>query len=89
MTTPWKMNRYILDYILKDYAGKVPEGEVRLDCSLGVNQLPLANPVFQTLSEFCQETEASKGNFRIIKEYPHDESLKDTLAHWYHKQGVG
>ena len=83
------MNTYITEYISKDYAGETPPGEIRLDCSLGVNSDPLGNCVFQRLHEFSQRTDSFQGNYDEIKYYPHGSSLRDALADWYKLNGVG
>ena len=46
---PITLNPYIVDYVSKDYAGSVPEGEVKVDCSLGVNADLLGTCIFQRL----------------------------------------
>lgn len=86
---PITLNPYIVDYVSKDYAGSVPEGEVKVDCSLGVNADPLGNCIFQRLHEFRQRTDEHHGDYAVIKYYPHDGSLKDALADWYRRNGVG
>ncbi len=92
------INPYLFDYIPKDYASTLPEGEVLLDCSLGVNASLLGNCVFDRLHEFAQKTVLytgnvakviDEGNYAEIKYYPHDDSLKEELAQWYHGHGVG
>ena len=87
---PVKMNKFVTDYTLLDYIGHLPdEGCIKLDCSLGVNQSPLANKVFAKLHEFRQESGGDPGNYRPIKDYPGDYSVKDTLVEWYKSKGVG
>lgn len=92
------INPYLVDYVPKDYAGNMPEGEVKVDCSLGVNASLLGNCIFERLHQFQQkkvlyvgncEQVLCEGNFNEIKYYPHDETLKDALADWYRKHGVG
>lgn len=83
------INPYIRDYVSKDYAGSLPEGEVRLDCSLGVNADLLGNCIFQRLHAFRQRTEAHGGDFAEIKYYPHGSTLKEALVGWYRGNGVG
>lgn len=83
------INPYIRDYVSKDYAGSLPEGEVRLDCSLGVNADLLGNCIFQRLHAFRQRTEAHGGDFAEIKYYPHGSTLKEALVSWYRGNGVG
>ena len=88
----------IRSYIPKDYAGSTPEGEVKVDCSLGVNGDLLGNCIFQRLHQFEQKitlqegnyvTVINEGNYAEIKYYPHDETLKEELALWYHRNGIG
>lgn len=83
------INPYIRDYTSKDYAGSLPTGEVRLDCSLGVNADLLGNCIFQRLHAFRQRTEAHGGDFAEIKYYPHGSTLKEALVNWYIGNGVG
>ena len=92
------INPYLVDYVPKDYAGNMPEGEVNVDCSLGVNASLLGNCIFERLHQFQQkkvlyvgncEQVLCEGSFNEIKYYPHDETLKDALADWYRKHGVG
>lgn len=82
-------NPYILRYVSKDYADNTPEGDIRIDCSLGVNADLLGNCIFHRLHAFEQKTDVHHGNYADIKFYPHSESLKDALADWYCKNGVG
>ncbi len=82
-------NPYIIGYQPKDYAGNTPPGEVVLDCSLGVSPKPLRDCVFRRLHAFCQPQLSSRGNYEDIKYYPHSDTLKKSLAAWYHKNGVG
>jgi len=90
MAVPLKMNKYIMDYTLLDYAGHIPDAStIELDCSLGVNHMPMANRVFSKLHGFRQETGDDPGNYKEIKDYPHDGSLTDTIAQWHLKKGVG
>ena len=98
MTGYLSINDYIVGYTPKDYAGHMPEGEVRLDCSLGVNADLLGNCIFDRLHRFEQKTVLytgnvakvlSDGDYNGIKYYPHDETLKQALASWYHDHGVG
>lgn len=98
MTDHLSINPYLFDYVSKDYADITPEGEVRLDCSLGVNGNPLGNCIFERLHEFEQKTVLYTGNvakvlnegdYVEIKYYPHDDTLKAALADWYHNHGVG
>lgn len=98
MENSFSINPYLLNYVSKDYAGNMPEGEVRLDCSLGVNASLLGNCVFERLHGFQQKTVLYTGNvskvlcagdYKDIKYYPHDETLKAALATWYHDHGVG
>ncbi len=98
MEQSFSVNPYLLDYVPKDYAGNIPSGEVKLDCSLGVNANLLGNCVFRRLHDFQQKTVLYTGNvpkvinegdFNDIKYYPHDETLKMALAQWYHEHGVG
>ena len=83
------VNPYIRDYVSMDYAGTLPEGEVRLDCSLGVNADLLGNCIFQRLHAFRQRTEVHGGDFAEIKYYPHGGTLKEALVNWYRDNGVG
>ncbi|MEL7602035.1 MAG: aminotransferase class I/II-fold pyridoxal phosphate-dependent enzyme [Bacillota bacterium] len=64
-----KINRFIKEYVSKDYGGSTPSGCV-LDCSLGVNPAPLPGFVLERLSTISGE---------IIKNYPHDEALLHKL----------
>ena len=98
MEQSFSINPYLLDYVPKDYAGNMPSGEVKLDCSLGVNANLLGNCVFKRLHDFQQKTVLYTGNvpevidegdFNDIKYYPHDDTLKTALAKWYHEHGVG
>lgn len=82
-------NAYILNYTSKDYAENVPEGEIKVDCSLGVNADLLGNCIFDRLHEFSQRTEFRRGDYEDIKFYPHNEGLKNALAGWYQRNGVG
>lgn len=83
------VNEHIRSYTPKDYAGTVVEGQMQVDCSLGVNADLLGDSVFQRLHGFRQKTLLQEGNFAEIKYYPHDESLKEELARWYHRNGIG
>ena len=47
-------NPYILRYVSKDYADNTPEGNIMIDCSLGVNADLLGNCIFQRLHAFEQ-----------------------------------
>lgn len=98
MEQSFSINPYLLDYVPKDYAGNMPSGEVKLDCSLGVNANLLGNCVFKRLHDFQQKIVLYTGNvpevidegdFNDIKYYPHDDTLKTALAKWYHEHGVG
>lgn len=98
MEQSFSVNPYLLDYVPKDYAGNMPSGEIKLDCSLGVNANLLGNCVFKRLHDFQQKTVLYTGNvpqvinegdFNDIKYYPHDDTLKMALAKWYHEHGVG
>lgn len=98
MEQSFSINPYLLDYVPKDYAGNMLSGEVKLDCSLGVNANLLGNCVFKRLHDFQQKTVLYTGNvpevidegdFNDIKYYPHDDTLKTALAKWYHEHGVG
>ena len=98
MEQSFSVNPYLLDYVSKDYAGNMPSGEIKLDCSLGVNANLLGNCIFERLHDFQQKTVLYTGNvpevinegdFNDIKYYPHDETLKMALAKWYHEHGVG
>ena len=82
-------NPYICGYIPKDYAGNTPEGNVKIDCSLGVNADLLGNCIIQRLHAFQQKTDIYNGDYAEIKYYPHGESLKHALADWYHRNHVG
>ena len=85
----------IRNYTMKDYAGTVVEGQMLVDCSLGVSGELLGDSVFQRLHQFQQKvvlqegTVLNEGNFAEIKYYPHDETLKEELADWYRHNGVG
>lgn len=85
----------IRNYTMKDYAGTVVEGQMQVDCSLGVSSDLLGDSVFQRLHQFQQKvvlqegTVLNEGNFAEIKYYPHDETLKEELASWYRDNGVG
>ncbi|MBR3866608.1 MAG: aminotransferase class I/II-fold pyridoxal phosphate-dependent enzyme [Butyricicoccus sp.] len=92
------INETIRTYTMKDYAGSTAEGEVLVDCSLGVNGDLLGDCIFQRLHQFEQKivlqegnyvTVINEGNYAEIKYYPHDETLKKELADWYHRNGVG
>ena len=83
------VNDHIRAYVPKDYAGTVVEGEMQVDCSLGVNADLLGDSVFQRLHGFQQRTLQQEGNFAEIKYYPHDETLKEELVRWYQSNGVG
>lgn len=89
ISNPLKINEHILDYKLLDYAGHLPDGEVQLNLSLGVNPYSMANLVFERLHVFRQGTDGNEGNYAVIKGYPHDDSVKDILVEWYHSKGVG
>lgn len=92
------INDNIRNYIPKDYAGNAPQGEVKADCSLGVNSDLLGDCIFHRLHQFEQKitlqdgnyvTVINEGNYAEIKYYPHDETLKEELALWYHRNGIG
>lgn len=83
------VNDHIRAYVPKDYAGTVVEGQMQVDCSLGVNTDLLGDSVFQRLHQFEQRTIFREGNFAEIKYYPHDETLKEELARWYRCNGIG
>ncbi len=94
----FSVNEYLINYTPKDYAGTIPEGEVKLDCSLGVNSILLGNCIFDRLHGFQQRTVLFTGNvsqvlnegdYKGIKDYPHDDTLKEELAKWYHEHNVG
>ncbi len=77
-----KMNESIRQYILKDYAGNLPQAEIRLDCALGVNQEDLPDLVFARLHEL------NHNNQGAIKDYPHGDDLQQALAAWYQSRGL-
>ena len=92
------INENIRAYTPKDYAGTVIDGQVLVDCSLGVNSDLLGDCIFQRLHQFEQKivlqegnyvTVINEGNYAEIKYYPHDETLKTELARWYHRNGIG
>lgn len=92
------INPDIREYTPKDYAGSTAEGEVKVDCSLGVNSDLLGDSVFQRLHQFEQRivlqegnyvTVLNEGSYAEIKYYPHDETLKEELANWYRRNGIG
>ena len=92
------INENIRNYIPKDYAGSTLEGEVKVDCSLGVNSDLLGDCIFQRLHQFEQKITLSDGNYvtvinegsyEEIKYYPHDETLKEELCQWYNRNGIG
>lgn len=92
------INELFVNYQSLDYGTVEPEGTVVLDCSLGVNTALLDNSVFDTLHDFHQKSifrigsdvlTLNNGHYAEIKFYPHDDSIKDTLAKWYHSKGVG
>lgn len=92
------INPYLIDYVPRDYAGRMPAGEVKLDCSLGVNGNLLGDHIFERLHGFRQRQVlytgkvakvVSEGNDKEIKFYPRDEELKSALAEWYQRHGVG
>jgi len=92
------VRKHIREYTMKDYAGAAVEGKVQVDCSLGVNSDLLGDCVFQRLHQFEQKivlqegnyvTVINEGNYAEIKYYPHDETLKQELARWYHRNGIG
>lgn len=92
------IQEHIRSYVPKDYAGTIAEGEVQVDCSLGVNSDLLGDCIFQRLHQFEQKivlqegnyvTVINEGNYAEIKYYPHDETLKEELARWYHRNGIG
>ena len=56
------INPYLVDYVPKDYAGNMPEGEVKVDCSLGVNASLLGNCIFERLHQFQQKKVLYVGN---------------------------
>lgn len=92
------INQSIREYVPRDYAGSAAEGDVKVDCSLGVNSDLLGDCVFQRLHEFQQRvvlrdgnyvTVLSEGNYAEIKYYPHGDTLREELARWYRRNGVG
>lgn len=92
------VNENIRAYVPKDYAGTTVGGQVQVDCSLGVNSDLLGDCIFQRLHQFEQKivlqegnyvTVINEGNYAEIKYYPHDETLKEELACWYHRNGIG
>lgn len=92
------INENIRSYLPKDYAGSTSEGEVKVDCSLGVNSDLLGNCIFKRLHQFEQKitlqegnyvTVINEGNYAEIKYYPHNDALKEELSQWYHRNGVG
>ena len=92
------VNENIRRYVPKDYAGASVEGNVQVDCSLGVNSDLLGDCIFQRLHQFEQKivlqegnyvTVINEGNYAEIKYNPHDETLKKELACWYHRNGIG
>ncbi len=91
------VNSYIREYVPLDYAGQDTDGEILVDCSLGVNADPLTDSVFDTLHGYHQKPETAKdaagnpadeGNYADIKFYPHDDSLKAELAEWFNRHGT-
>lgn len=83
------INDLFVTYQSLDYGTVEPEGEVKLDCSLGVNADLLDNCVFDTLHDFQQKTLLNDGHYAEIKFYPHDDSITESLARWYRANGVG
>lgn len=92
------INPYLMDYTPRNSAGRMPDGEVKLDCSLGVNGNLLGDHIFERLHGFQQRRVlhtgkvakvVSEGNYKEIKFYPRDEELKSALAEWYQRHGVG
>jgi histidinol-phosphate aminotransferase len=83
----FKMNPYVRSNNSKDYAGNLPDGNVKLDCSLGVNSKILPDLLFTKLHEFNNGS-GGPDNEGDIKHYPHDESLCQRLADYYKKKGV-
>ena len=59
-------NPYILRYVSKDYADNAPEGDVRIDCSLGVNADLLGNCIFHRLHAFEQKQSPGLGIMRTL-----------------------
>ncbi|MBP1571040.1 MAG: hypothetical protein J6C76_03985, partial [Oscillospiraceae bacterium] len=57
------INENIRNYIPKDYAGNTPEGEIKVDCSLGVNSDLLGDCIFQRLHQFEQKITLQDGNY--------------------------
>jgi histidinol-phosphate aminotransferase len=83
----YKMNQYVRDNHLLDYAGNVPSGNVVLDCSLGVNSKKLPDLIFTRLREF-NNGPGEFDNEGDIKHYPHDESLLQRLTDYFKSKNV-
>jgi len=65
-----RINLYIENYRLKDYAG-MDTSHCVVDCSLGVNPQPLPRSVMERLARISEET---------VKSYPHDLQLLNALC---------
>jgi histidinol-phosphate aminotransferase len=76
------MNDYIREYTMRDYSN-FPQGEIKLDCSLGVNSESLPDLVFTRLGRL------SASNQNDIKHYPHTDAVQQTIAGYYKKKGIG
>ena len=61
-----------------DYGGHTAEGEVRLDCSLGVDPKALDTAILDSLNQ--QNNHALES---YVKSYPHDDAVKEALAAWH------
>ncbi|MDR0720958.1 MAG: aminotransferase class I/II-fold pyridoxal phosphate-dependent enzyme [Treponema sp.] len=77
-----KMNEYIHEYTMRDYSN-FPQGEIKLDCSLGVNSESLPALVFTRLGQL------NAANQNDIKYYPHTDAVHQTIAGYYKKKGIG
>ena len=88
MYNNYQINKKIIDYKSKDYADNILDGEIILDCSLGVNQDQIEENVFNVLKSFEAPSENNPGKFLEIKSYPHDDSIKNELVEWYKNLGI-
>lgn len=79
------MNPFIPAHDPLDYGGHPEKRDVVLDCSLGVNPAPLEKEILSSVSFAAKDGLLEK----LIKDYPHDDSVKGALADWFQRQRAG
>ncbi len=85
LTGIFHMNPFIPAHEPLDYGGQPEKREVILDCSLGVNPASLDKGILAAVSSAGKDGILEK----LIKDYPHDDSVKGALADWFQRQRAG